>query len=258
MTSSRKFQVASAFDQAHADYGSAASLQHDVAQNLAERIARLNLNPTPKILEIGCGTGFLTREVMSVVPETDWVVSDIAPAMVESCKTKLKSNARMSFRVMDGEAPAVQGEFDLICASLVFQWFDNLEQSLQRLASLLRPGGHLVFSTLVHGTLREWRAVHRMFGLTAATPAFPSAAAIDGFWPAGGEGSVEEEAVLQTYSSAHDFLTTLKTIGAATPATGHIPLAAGTMRRILRYLDEQGSLPITYQVAYGIFTRTKP
>ena len=123
------------------------------------------------------------------------------------------------------------------------------------MASLLRPGGHLAFATLVQGTFSEWRAVHRMFGLSAATPAFPSATMIDGFWPDSGEGSIEEEEFLQTYATAHDFLMSLKAIGAATPASEHEPLPAGSLRRILRHLDQQGSLTITYQVAYGIFTR---
>ena len=178
--------------------------------------------------------------------------------MVKQCQASLPRGSEASFFVMDGEAPSVEGKFDLICASLVFQWFENLEASLSRLTSLLRPGGHLAFATLVQGTFREWRAVHRMFGLSAATPAFPRAATIDGFWLKGGisgAGSIEEEEFLQTYDSAHDFLKTLKAIGATTPTNDHEPLPAGSLRRILRHLDQQGSLTITYQVAYGMFTR---
>jgi malonyl-CoA O-methyltransferase len=262
MNSPRKLKIVRAFDAAPARYETAAGLQKDVAANLAGRIARLATAPAPRALEIGCGTGFLTNALRPAMPNATWTVSDIAPAMVRHCRDTVFSAASgAAFLAMDGERPAVRGGFDLICASLVFQWFEDLQASLHRLAALLTPGGHLAFATLVQGTFREWRAVHRMFGLGAATPAFPSAADIAGFWPEStavrGESSVEDEAFLQTYETARDFLLTLKTIGADTPAAGRRPLDAGSLRRILRHLDRRGSLTITYQVAYGIFTRTR-
>ncbi|MEQ8194303.1 MAG: methyltransferase [Rhodospirillales bacterium] len=267
MSRSRKFDIISAFDAAPARYETAAGLQRDVAGNLAGRIARLKHAPMPRVLEIGCGTGFLTDALRPALPNAAWTVSDIAPGMVDHCRAKFAGGDSV-FLAMDGERPALRGGFDVICASLVFQWFEDLPASLGRLAALLNPGGHLAFATLVRGTFREWRAAHRMFGLNAATPAFPSAADIAGswaeswagYWPddisVRGEGSVEEEEFLQTYKSARDFLLTLKAIGADTPAAGRRPLDAGSLRRILRHLDKQGSLTITYQVAYGIFTRS--
>ncbi|MGA0392623.1 MAG: methyltransferase domain-containing protein [Rhodospirillales bacterium] len=256
---SQKFKIIHAFDQASPHYETAAGLQKSVAENLAGRIQRLPLNSNPRVLEVGCGTGYLTRALMPAIANADWTVSDIAPTMVEHCRQSIPHSSDIEFIQMDGETPCVQGGFDLICASLVFQWFEDLETSLARLSILLRPGGHLAFATLVQGTFSEWRDVHRMFGLSAATPAFPSAATIDGFWPdndeVSGEGSIEEEAILQTYDTAHDFLMTLKAIGATTPVRGHKPLSAGSMRRVLRHLDRKGSLKITYQVAYGMFTR---
>jgi malonyl-CoA O-methyltransferase len=263
MTSSQKFKIISAFDGASPHYETAAGLQRDVAGKLAERIGRLAINESPKLLEIGCGTGFLTKSLMPVMPTANRLISDISPAMVDQCRASMPVNSEAEFIVMDGEQPnitsgvasGVGGEFDLICASLVFQWFEDLEKSIVQLTAMLRPGGHLAFATLVRGTFHEWHAVHQMFGLSAATPVFPSAATIDGYWPDAGIGSIEEEEILQTYDTAHDFLMTLKAIGATTPKHDHEPLPAGSLRRILRHLDQQGSLTITYQVAYGMFTR---
>ncbi|MGY8990641.1 MAG: methyltransferase domain-containing protein [Rhodospirillales bacterium] len=259
MTTSQKFKVISAFDGASPHYETAAGLQRDVAGKLAGRINCLAINESPNLLEIGCGTGFLTKSLMSVLPTANRLISDIAPAMVEHCRASMPADSGAEFIVMDGEQPGttsgVDGAFDLICASLVFQWFEDLESSIAQLTNMLRPGGHLAFATLVRGTFHEWHAVHQMFGLRAATPAFPSAAIIDGYWPDAGIGSIEEEEILQTYDTAHDFLMILKAIGATTPKHDHEPLPAGSLRRILRHLDQQGSLTITYQVAYGVFTR---
>ncbi|MFY0482200.1 class I SAM-dependent DNA methyltransferase [Flavobacterium sp. PLA-1-15] len=52
----------------------------------------------PKILEIGCGPGNITKYMLSKRPDFDLVGIDIAPNMVELAK---KNNPKAIFRVMD-------------------------------------------------------------------------------------------------------------------------------------------------------------
>ena len=42
-----------------------------------------DLPPRPRILEIGCGTGLLTRELARRLGPADWMLTDISPAMLE-------------------------------------------------------------------------------------------------------------------------------------------------------------------------------
>lgn len=250
MNSEHKARIAASFGAVSDGYATAAGLQRLVAGRLAGRI--VGLPPRPKVLEVGCGTGFLTQALHQSVVGGRWVVSDIAPPMVANCRRKLGEPRDILFLAMDAERPALAGGFDLICASLVFQWFDDLKVGLRRLTGLLGPGGRLAFSTLTAGTLEEWRQAHRALGLSPATPAYPD---VNLFSSVLGDGVMEEEEIVQTYESAHAFVATLKAIGAHTPAPGRRPLSAGTFRRVLRQLDSDGAAAITYKVAYGIYNR---
>src|SRR5262249_16742331 len=148
--SDMKAAVAAAFSAAAATYDDGAEVQREVAERLALRIARLPLAQRARILEIGCGTGFLTRPLIRL-DVRGLIIGDIAPAMLARCEASLKDTAAdttLRFVLMDGEDPqAVRGPFDLICASLAFQWFADLPAALARFAGLLVPGGHLAFAT---------------------------------------------------------------------------------------------------------------
>src|SRR3546814_13329770 len=108
----------------------------------------------PRILEIGCGTGLLTRHIRTQWLEAELTVTDLAPEMVE--RAARDPRLAGTFFTMDGEWPCFEGQwFDLIISSLAFQWFDNLTGALERLYALLRPGGSILFSTMAERRFAE-------------------------------------------------------------------------------------------------------
>lgn len=243
--------VARAFDAAAAHYEEAADLQRAVAGELARRIAALPLPERPAILEIGCGTGFLSRSLLSMLPAADLTCTDIAPAMVARTRGHLGEQAR--FAVMDGETPclAMRPTFDLICSSLALQWFATPGPSLAGLASLLRPGGFLAFSTLADGSFREWRSSLTAQGLPAGLTHYPSPTCWKSLLPPSGEAVIDAEERSVAYADAHAFLSALKRIGAGTPHPGHRPLPPGQLRRALRGIA--GPFVATYHVVYATY-----
>ena len=249
----RKAAVGAAFGAAAASYDAHADLQLEVARRLAERIAALPLPPAPRVLEIGCGTGFLTRALAPRLPGARWVITDLAEAMVRECRRGFPGEA--AFLVMDGERPSLAGGFDLICASLALQWFDDIGPALAGWATLLRPGGSLAFATLAAGTFATWREAHQELGLSAGVPDYPSAEQLTGFLPGGGTGRIEIEPVCCPYPDGRTFLETLRRIGADVPAEGHRPLPPGQLRRVLRRFPPPAGIVETYQTAYGFFRR---
>jgi malonyl-CoA O-methyltransferase len=247
--SDRKHRIGRAFAAAE-DYDRWADVQRIVAGRLARRIAATPLPAGPRILEIGCGTGFLALALGEQIADARWVISDLAPAMVARSRRGLGVAPDRAYLVMDGERPCFDGpRFDLICSSLAVQWFSEPAASIARLFALLRPGGLLAFATMGEESFVEWRAAHGP--IAPGTPAYPPAATLA---PAGASLVIEEERLPRHFADARAFLRHLKAIGAGVPAAGRSPLAAGEMRTVMRRFEEGGAVA-TYHVAYCLFRK---
>ncbi len=221
------------------NYDSHARIQREVAQTLAARIVALDLPPTPRVLEIGCGTGFLTQALAGL--DGDWLVTDLAPEMLERCRSRLGDGARHRFAVLDGEYGAPDGgPFDLVCSSLAVQWFDDTPIALARMASWLAPGGHLMVTTLGPGSFAEWRAAHEAEGLEPGTPRFANIAAF-------GDLVHAVEQPVEHHADPLAFLHALKAIGAQTAEAGHRPLSPRQLRRVMARFAQSGC-NVTYEV----------
>jgi malonyl-CoA O-methyltransferase len=245
-----KNRIARAFGQA-GDYGEQAHVQRLVARRLADDIATASPAAEPWILEIGCGTGFLTEALSSRIASARWTITDIAPEMVERASASLDLPG--VYRVMDGEHPDLgDARFDLIVSSLAFQWFVDLPAAVGRLVGLLKPGGVLAFGTMAAGSFNEWRGAHETLGLAAGTPHYPDAEALRAIAPDGFAASVEIVPFIQQHDDARAFLRQLKAIGAATATDGRKALSPGALRRVMAAYDA-GPRTATYQIAFCLF-----
>jgi malonyl-CoA O-methyltransferase len=247
--SSLKGTLAGAFGAAADAYHSAADVQREVASRLARRIAALTLAPRPRVLEVGCGTGFLYQSLAPDLANANWLLTDLSEAMVRRAQAG-PAGRHARFAVMDGERPPfAAGSFDLICASLVFQWFDDLPRAIATLSDLLAPGGALVFTTLTADSFPEWRDAHREIGARSAMRTYPTVKEIAQMIPKSAYVDLEGEAIARSYRNAHAFLAHWKEIGTHVPAASRAPLTPGTMRKLLRRFET--GITVTYRVAYA-------
>jgi malonyl-CoA O-methyltransferase len=243
----RKDRIKDSFTASADLYDAAADLQWLVAERLAERIVGGATAAPARLLEIGCGTGFLSLRMAEAFPEARLILTDIAPTMIARCRARL--GQRPDYKVMDGERPeGLIGPFDLIVSSLAFQWFVDLPAAVARLTALLAPGGRLCFATLGGGTFREWRSAHQSLGLPCGTPVYPNLA--DFPWPPPPHRHQgDDEIILQPYADGRDFINSLKLLGASEPAPGHRPLSPGAFRKLLAAFP--GHIDMSYHVIYG-------
>ncbi len=257
MTDNRKTNIAARFDAAH-EYEQAAAIQKQCAQMLAERIRQRHATQSPcRILEFGCGTGLLSRDLVSAFPDAEFHLTDIAPAMLERTRQHLASlPTTVHLYVMDGENPQPQGRpdegFDLITSSLCLQWFEDRARAFHRLTSLLRPGGWLMVSTLLKGSLHEWQESCEAAAIPCGVPDYPSPMQLQEDWPSGGSGIWETHSLHDPAPSARHFLKGLRMIGASLPRRDHRP--ATDLRRAMRHFDRHFD-HVTYQAAFGFFQK---
>ena len=119
-----------------------------------------------KILEIGAGTGGTTLCVLEALCPWDnssrlakYTYTDISPGFFEKAKVKFKSWLHaLEFQRLDIEMdPLNQGfeaaHYDIVIASNVLHATRNIENTLQNVRSLLRPGGKLILQEAVNPSL---------------------------------------------------------------------------------------------------------
>lgn len=238
MNAVHRRQIERAFAAA-SDYDRHARVQRLAARRLAARIAALDLPPAPRVLEIGCGTGFLSEALVEQGLKGEWLVTDISPAMVARCRERIGEAPGRRFAVLDGEYGTPEtGPFDLICSSLVLQWFDDPRAALDRMREWLTPGGHSIAATLGSGSFVEWRAAHEAEGLNAGTPPFLSAEQLS---------AQGVERYVERHDSALSFMRSLKAIGAQTAVHRHRPLPPSALRRVMRNFEQAGGA-VSYEV----------
>lgn len=108
----------------------------------AEMLLR-GIEPEMKILEIGCGSGYFTKELVKTGARITAI--DISPDLIGSAKKSI-SAANVEFQVENAYATKFPSEsFDGIVGCSVLHHLE-VDQALSEFKRLLKPGGFLTFS----------------------------------------------------------------------------------------------------------------
>ena len=253
MSSSHKRTIIEAFSAAARTYEAEALVQVRAANTLSQLALAPPLAAAPRVLEVGCGTGLLTRRLLAATAGGSFLVTDLSPAMVEQTRTVVR-DPRCRFRVMDGELPDLEpGSVDLVVSSLAAQWFDELHESLARLARCLAPGGRLAVSLLGEASFVEWKAAVAGLGLDSGMPDYPEASVLAAMLPTHGGSVVTGDRFTVDYADGRVFLAALKAIGANTPKAGYKSLPPGSLRRAIAALG--APCAVTWDVLYAVWEK---
>ena len=150
--------IAKSFGRSFESYEREAEVQRRIAERLAKlTLKRVNPKEVSEILEIGAGTGFLTRELAKKLKGKRWHLNDLSPLSAEYIKGAIDTTP--VFIEGDVQLQELPGDFDLIVSASCFQWIDNLEALFIKLARSCRLGAVLAFSTFLPENLREIRSL---------------------------------------------------------------------------------------------------
>jgi len=256
-------RVGASFDRAARDYDAAAFLQKEVGERLLERLELTTLAPT-RVLDVGCGTGRPTRHLIDRYPQAQVFGVDLAPGMLrvaQSNQSRFGGWLGKGPRFVCAEAsqlPFAAASCELLYASLLLQWCEDLDATLLEWRRLLKPHGLLLFSTLGPDTLKELRAawsavdgfnhVNRFLDMHDVGDALIRAGFV--------EPVMDVEHITLTYEDATGLMRDLKTIGAHNVTAGRRRGLTGSGRlaaftAAYERFRRDGRLPATYEVVYG-------
>lgn len=107
-----------------------------------------------RILEIGCGTGYLTTVLLEIFPKAHITAVDISSGMICEIKSKIKNDC-IDFICGDIEDINIDTTYDIIISNATFQWLNHIELTLEKLYKALNKNGVLCFSTFGRHTFIE-------------------------------------------------------------------------------------------------------
>lgn len=110
---------------------------------LSEQLLQ-HLAPEARVIEIGCGTGRLTRHVLDTGINVTGL--DISSGMLRVARQRLRGNKVSLLSGSLDSLPFAADEFDAAYAILVLNLIPDLNGSLVELARVIKPGGHLLFN----------------------------------------------------------------------------------------------------------------
>ncbi|BBI98663.1 malonyl-[acyl-carrier protein] O-methyltransferase [Ferrigenium kumadai] len=266
-----KRQVRRSFSRAATDYDAAAVLQREVCSRMLERLDYVKLQPS-RVLDVGSGTGWGTRQLAQRYPAAQMVALDIAIGMLQSSRgqagwwQKLFGGAKQGYVCADVEAlPLAANSVELVWSNLALQWCNDLPATFAGLHRVLKADGLLMFSTFGPDTLKELRQAfhgvdgHNHLNRFADMHDIGDMLTHSGF----AEPVMDMEYLTLTYDDVRGVMYDLKRIGAhnATGGRGQGLMGKQAWARLLdnyEGLRRDGKLPATYEVVYGHAWKAQP
>ena len=235
-----KKQIEKGFDAAAASYDAYSAVQFKAAANLSALCPALD---KADILEIGCGTGALTKNLLGQYPHARFHITDISPAMLAQAQDSVDDHAGIiKWSTMDGEQPCLDQKYDLIVSNMAFQWLEDRQAALHRLSQSLKSGGRILYSLPGPESFKEWLETLSALNLPSGILEFDRPNHI-----------IKETLESIKYDSALHFLKSMKHIGAHRPKKGYRPLSVSNLKTACCHFDKHFHGTVSWHIIYADF-----
>lgn len=258
-----KQRVRRAFDRAAAEYDRVAVLQREVGERLLERLGYIRLQPDV-IVDVGAGTGRLSRALTRRYRKARVITLDLAPNMLRTARRHAGPLARLRHRqgFVCGDAerlPLADHSAQMILSNLTLQWCSDLDKVFAEFRRVLTTDGLVLFSTFGPDTLKElresWSAADRGVHVGAFMDMHDVG---DALLRAGFSDPVmDAERFTLTYPDVYGVMRELKSLGAHNATAGRPRTLTGkgrlqAMTTAYEAYRREDRLPATFEVVYGL------
>lgn len=142
-------------------YNNHAHIQKEICKKLTAKLLNIKDKQLNRILEIGCGTGFLTEELLKNISPDYFYANDIVESTEKYISKILNSHhiKNQYFICGDAETLDFPKDLDLIISTSTIQWFVNLNKFINNTVNSLKKGGIFAFSTFGPKNFLEIRSI---------------------------------------------------------------------------------------------------
>ncbi len=145
-------RVRRAFSEAADQYDILTSLHREIGRELIKRHTALD----PRcVIDVGCGTGYLTRKARYFFPEATVIGIDAAPGMLDKAIAQDEAGGIVWLNADAQALPLQDASVDLVVTNLAYQWLEDIQQGFNQVARVLAPQGTFAATIFGYHTCQE-------------------------------------------------------------------------------------------------------
>ncbi len=254
--------IAESFSLAAGTYDGHVPAQKYFAAALFQLASRFAPAPCARIVDLGCGTGFLSEMIAAAFPEARLACLDLAPGMIEQARTR-PGLRNAEFLTGDLEHGGYGFQLDLVVSNYVLQW-THLASAFQTVFESLRTDGVFACALPVVGSFVELAAAYESAcGRSMPGPDYPTARQVGELARESGFEPLHEqtEDYRLFFPDAREALRSFKRCGAVfNQHEDYQPLTVEEVRRLLACydtatLEAKKRVGITFRTCYLVARR---
>ena len=248
MLAKNKVKIRRNFDMAAGrSYEDAASIQFQSATKLCTKLLHYFPKLSAKsILDLGAGTGFVTEQLIKILPNSTYTLNDIAPLMLKQSKEKFRDNCE-NISFICGDMEQINFPFyDLVISNFALQWLSNLKNMLKKICN---KSGIFAFTCLLQDSFQEFSDIFHGMSLVSPVHQYPPQEELEDYISSLRSKrtifDVEEMSMIFP-----DILTALKYFKSLGANTSHHQYSVADLLNVARL--NNNSVKVTYRVFFGL------
>ena len=128
-----------------------------------EALKELELNDTIKILDVGCGTGYLAEKAARELNNGLVCGVDVSPEMVKIAQRRVKHMQNVEVTVAEAEKlPYSKGMFDRVVSTLALHHFFDAQSVVKEMARVVKKDGRIIMGDVQIPPLRLMNGLFKL------------------------------------------------------------------------------------------------